>query len=86
MVANLTHCIGLNLDCATICEATATILSRQSVGESSVMAGQVKACMEACRACGEECERHATMMEHCRVCAAECRRCEQACRAFLGNI
>jgi hypothetical protein len=42
--------------------------------------------MEACRACGEECERHATMMEHCRVCAAECRRCELACRAFLDNI
>ena len=86
MVANLTRCITINLDCATVCDATAVLLSRQSMDQPSVLIAQLKACMEACRVCAEECERHAGMMEHCRVCAAECRRCENACRELLDQI
>jgi hypothetical protein len=85
-VANLTRCITINLDCATICDATTIVLSRQSMDQPSVLSAQLKACMEACRVCAEECERHAGMMEHCRVCAAECRRCERACRELLDQI
>jgi len=85
-VLNLTRCITINLNCATICDATATLLSRQSTDTASLLAAQVRACMEACRLCSEECERHATMMEHCRVCAAECRHCEKACRSLLDQM
>ena len=86
MVANMTRCIATNLDCATVCDATATLLTRQGRDQPSVLVAQIKACMEACRVCAEECERHAAMMEHCRVCAAECRRCENACRTLLDQI
>ena len=85
-VINLTRCITINLDCATICDATAAVLTRQGLDQPSILTAQLKACMEACRVCGEECERHATMMEHCRVCAAQCRRCEAACRELLDQI
>ena len=54
--------------------------------EPSVVKAQLKACMEVCRVCAEECERHGGKMEHCRVCAAECRRCEEVCRDLLDQI
>ena len=85
-VGNLTRCIAINLDCATVCEATSTLLSRQGIDQPSILVAQVKACIEACRVCAEECERHGGLMEHCRVCAAECRRCEAACRELLDQI
>jgi hypothetical protein len=46
----------------------------------------VEACLEACRTCGEECERHADHHDHCRVCAEACRRCEQACEDALSAL
>jgi hypothetical protein len=45
-----------------------------------------KACMTACRSCGDECERHARMHEHCRVCAQACRRCGQACQELISTL
>jgi hypothetical protein len=46
----------------------------------------IEACAAACRASGEECERHAHHHEHCRICAATCRRCEQSCSDLLAVI
>ncbi len=83
MVKELTRCIRLNLDCADICDTTGRALSRQVGADISVLRSFVEACAEACRVCGEECDRHAEMHEHCRVCAEACRACEQACRALL---
>jgi hypothetical protein len=50
-----------------------------------VLQAQLRACATACRACGDECARHAEgmNMEHCRVCAEACRRCEAACERLL---
>ncbi len=84
MVKELSRCIRLNLDCADICETTGRALSRQVGTDASVLRAFVQTCAEACRACGEECERHAEMHEHCRVCAEACRRCEQACNDLVG--
>ncbi len=84
MVKELSRCIRLNLDCADICDTTGRALSRQVGAEVSVLRTFVQACAEACRVCGEECERHADMHEHCRVCADACRRCEQACNELVG--
>ena len=35
----------------------------------------LQACLEACSACGDECEKHGRMMAHCKVCADACRAC-----------
>ena len=45
-----------------------------------------EACAAACRACGDECERHAQHHEHCRVCAESCRRCEEGCNRLLQAL
>jgi hypothetical protein len=84
--ANLVRCIRLNLDCASICQATGEVLARQTDMEPSIVRALLQACIEACRICAIECERHGANMEHCRVCAAECRRCEQASRNMLDQI
>ena len=85
-VASLVRCIRLNLDCADVCTATGALLSRRTEADWSVLRRQVEACMEACRACGAECERHAGHHEHCRICAEACRRCQEACGHLLAAM
>jgi hypothetical protein len=86
MVADLTKCIRSNLDRATTCAATVEVLSRHTGYDANITRGQLEACIAACRACGDECEQHASHHEHCRICADACRRCEQACRDLLATI
>ena len=86
-VQDLTTCIRLCLDCADVCASTARVVGRRTGYNADVTGAVLRACMEACRACAEECEIHAAHgMEHCRVCAAECRRCEHACEDLLAAI
>ena len=40
----------------------------------------------ACRACGQECQKHASQHEHCRICAESCMRCADACREALADV
>ena len=82
MVAELRQCIRLNLDCADVCDTTGRVLSRW--GEERIQTAVLEACLQACRLCAEECERHADMHEHCRVCAVACRECEEACDRLLA--
>uniref|UniRef100_UPI0038991ECB four-helix bundle copper-binding protein n=1 Tax=Microvirga roseola TaxID=2883126 RepID=UPI0038991ECB len=86
MVAELTQCIRRNMDCADICMATGTVATRRTGSNEEVIRRMLAACMDACRTCGEECERHAGMHEHCRICAEACRRCEQACRQAMDSM
>lgn len=77
--AKLRKCIRNNLDCADICQATARLISRPGEQDPEVLRAQLDACAIACRACADECEKHAEMHEHCRVCAESCRACAEAC-------
>jgi hypothetical protein len=86
MVADLRKCVRTNLDCADACDATARVLSRHTAYDANVSRTLLEACIAACRACGDECEQHASMHEHCRVCAETCRACEAACRNLLATI
>ena len=77
----------MNLDCADTCDATRRVLTRQTAFEPRLVRALLEACVEACRICAEDCERHAQEMgmEHCRLCAEACRRCEQACKELLSS-
>lgn len=86
MVKDLVQCIRLNLDCADVCSATGSVASRRSGSNELVIKRMIETCADACRLCGEECEKHAQMHEHCRICAEACRRCEQACRKAAETI
>src|SRR4051812_7994110 len=66
----LTKCIRLDLDCADLCGATGRILSRQTAFDKTMATAALQACAQACKLCGDECERHGQHgMEHCRICA-----------------
>ena len=86
MVADLITCIRLDLDCADVCETTGRVLSRHTGYDANVTRTVLQACAQACKSCGDECEKHASMHEHCRICAEACRRCEQACNDLLTAI
>lgn len=86
MVDQLRKCIRTNLDCADICDTTARVLSRHTSDDANLTRALLTACVQACRACGDECEHHANHHEHCRVCAEACRACEQACNDLLATI
>lgn len=86
MVAELRHCVRIDLDCADICNTTARVLSRQTEPDTGLLRAQLEACVRACKVCGDACEQHAEMHEHCRVCAASCRRCEEACNVLVQGL
>ena len=86
MVAELRQCIRLNLDCADICAATASLATRRTGSNEEVIRKTLEACATACRTCGDECASHAAMHEHCRICADSCRACERACRNALATM
>jgi hypothetical protein len=84
-VHELVRCIRLNLDCADVCETTGRMLTRQTSSEPRLARSMLAACVQTCRVCAEECERHAAHHDHCRICAEDCRRCEQACEELLAS-
>ena len=86
MVKDLVGCIRLDLDCADICATTGQIASRRTGGDMSLLRRMIETCTEACRVCGDECERHAERHEHCRICAESCRACERACREAAEGL
>ena len=49
MVAQLRQCIRLNLDCADVCAATATVGSRRTGSDEEVIRKMLDACAAACR-------------------------------------
>lgn len=85
-VSALKQCIRLNVDCADVCAATGALAARRTGSNEQVLRQMLETCAFACRACAEECERHASQHEHCRICAEECRACEQACHAAMGTV
>jgi hypothetical protein len=86
MVKELLQCIRLNQDCADVCIATGALASRRTGTNEALLKRMIETCAEACRLCGDECQKHSQMHEHCRICAEECRRCEQACREAGESI
>lgn len=73
-VAGLARCIGLDLDCAAVCQLTAAAMARGSE------LGPVlcEFCASICERCAAECARHEH--DHCQSCASMCRRCAVSCR------
>ena len=83
-VAELAFCVRTDLDCADVCGALGRALSRASRPDADTMRTLLTACATACRACGDECRKHASMHAHCRICAESCEACAKACQALLA--
>ncbi|MBX4170840.1 four-helix bundle copper-binding protein (plasmid) [Rhodococcus pyridinivorans] len=84
--AELVKCIRIDLDCADICETAGRVLSRHTGYDANLTRSVLDTCAAACKACGDECARHASHHEHCRMCAEVCRRCEQACHDLIASL
>ena len=83
----LVGCFRLNLDCAAVCSATGSIMSRANkAGHRQLLEAQLANCIAFCRACASECARHAEMHRHCRVCAEACTACADACNEMLSAM
>jgi hypothetical protein len=83
----LITCIRLNQDCAAVCAATASTMSRANkVGHRQLLEAQLTTCIAFCRTCATECSRHAQMHKHCEVCATACSNCANACIEMLSSL
>ena len=82
-VAEMVACVGLAQTCADICGATARILSRPGSSDHLTVHRLLRACVQSCASCAEECDRHAPHHAHCAICARACRVCERACTELL---
>ena len=72
----MVSCISLDRDCANICALTARLVARGSAHGQRLL----RECAEVCKACGDECAKHAHRQRG-QACADACRRWEEACRA-----
>jgi hypothetical protein len=84
--ADLTRCVGVALICADIVDVTRRTVIRVSGYDGAIVRSLLQTCVEACRACYEECRRHALNHEHCRICGDACHRCARACRELLATV
>lgn len=75
----LRRCIQLNQVCSDVCLATGRAAVKMNLDQPGLTQALYIACVEACKACGDECQRHAKMHEHCRLCAEACYACAEAC-------
>jgi Domain of Unknown Function (DUF326) len=62
-LAELRHCILVNLDCAVVCSAASVLGIRGTISDETViMEMMFGLCAEACRRCGDECLRQQSSM------------------------
>lgn len=77
--ARLVQCIRMTLDCADVCHAAASVATRRTGSNATVVLGLLMLAEALTRDCAAECDQHAAHHDHCRLCAEVCRRCEAAC-------
>src|ERR1700709_1802120 len=78
-------CVRLNLDCATICAATAAVVLHGTEISKAIVYGQLRACAAVCGVGAELCASHARDYEYCRICADTCRNCQKNCNHMLAE-
>lgn len=78
-VHEMTRCIGLDLDCAQVCQVTAALMA----GGGDRVAALCRVCADICNDCAQECARHD--MDHCQQCAEACRLCATQCETMASQ-
>jgi hypothetical protein len=79
-VKMLSRCIRLDLECAEICQLSASFFARESGNTVKLLT----LCADICLQCAEECEKHAH--EHCKKCAIVCRTCHEMCKEYCEDM
>jgi hypothetical protein len=74
----MARCIELDMQCATICYASAQLMSLESDKANEVC----RICAQICETCGNECGKHQN--QHCQECAKTCFECADECRKMAA--
>jgi hypothetical protein len=74
----MAKCIQLDMECSTLCYASAQLMSLGSDKAKEVC----KICATLCEACAAECSKHEN--EHCKECAEACKKCAAECRKMAA--
>jgi hypothetical protein len=70
--------IGMLLTCATVCDATAQLVSLDSEWHPTL----ADVCSQVCDECAESCEE----LDEMESCVEACRACAEACRAMVESV
>jgi hypothetical protein len=81
---DMVQCIRACLDCAAVCDTTATLGLRRAGSNEAVLKEMLEFCARVCDACAAECDKHDH--EHCKLCAQMCRECADDCRKAAATI
>jgi hypothetical protein len=73
----MVRCIELDRECASVCRATAELMSMNGPHATLLC----HACADICELCARECALHE--MEHCQECADECEACADECKKMV---
>jgi hypothetical protein len=74
----MARCIQLDMECATICYASAQLMSLGSEMAKAIC----QVCADMCWQCHEECFKHQT--DHCQECARVCKICAEECQKLAA--
>lgn len=74
----MAKCIQLDMECATLCYASAQLMSLNGAKAKELCL----ICADACDACAAECGKH--HHDHCQACAEACRKCADECRKMAA--
>ena len=77
----MADCALLCLDTSDICAATLNAMARGSKHHADF----ARVCAHLCRACAEECGKHADHHDHCRRCKEACEACAAACEQHASE-
>ncbi len=76
-IAMMRVCIRLSVECAEVCELTASSLAFAGNFTADCLA----VCIRTCEMCAEACRQHRCL--HCYECAKTCSECAEACRRYI---
>ena len=80
------RCAAMCSNCADVCDTMMRMMLRTTGYDMQVMMSMMETCVMMCRACSEECARHAEMSEHCRMCAMACDQAVTAMEKMMGSM
>lgn len=74
--------IKILMDCAEICQTSASFMLRGSQFHGKVCG----VCAEVCKACAQFCQHLGADDSQMQACADECNRCAQSCQQMAGKV
>ncbi|AYD39644.1 four-helix bundle copper-binding protein [Clostridium fermenticellae] len=76
-VQNRKNCISVLIECAQMCQMSASLMSMDSCSVKE----HCRICANICDKCAQECGMFKE--QHCQICMQECKKCADECRNMV---